>query len=149
MKFYLAPPPKMRVAPQMPPKFRDLAPPLPIYYSKPTEISGIIRMSFSPYNNIDMGQALTKLYIIVHFSNITYSLFMATSCCIFGSLSCKYEKPIVVMTTTSGGSLVFLYGRLFFCRTKVVSVGQCRYRFFSLSEMIKTIRHLKLFIGSY
>ena len=30
VKFYLAPPPKMRVAPQMPPppKFRDLAPPL-------------------------------------------------------------------------------------------------------------------------
>ncbi len=37
---------------------------------------------------------------------------MATSCCIFGSLSCKYEKPIVVMTTASGGSLVFLYGEL-------------------------------------
>ena len=28
VKFYLPPPPKMRVASQMPPKFRDLAPPL-------------------------------------------------------------------------------------------------------------------------
>lgn len=36
---------------------------------------------------------------------------MATCCCLFGSLSCKFEKPIVVVTTASGGSLVFLYGK--------------------------------------
>ena len=49
-----------------------------------------------------------------HCSNITYGLFMATSCCVFGSLSYKYEKPIVVITTASGGSLAFLYGKAFF-----------------------------------
>ena len=58
-------------------------------------------------------------------SNVTYGVFMATSCCIFGSLSCKYEKPIVVITTASGGSLVFLYGKLFVVEMKTVGLVKC------------------------
>lgn len=89
-------------------------------------VIGILSLNLYRLGVFAVGQclglivALSVLCTPVHVyfdSNVTYGLFMATSCCVFGSLSCKFEKPIVVMTTACGGSLVFLYGVDHFGRT--------------------------------
>ena len=86
-------------------------------------VLGILSLKLYRFGVFAVGQclglivALSVLCTPLHNyfdSNITYGLFMATSCCVFGSLSYKYEKPIVVITTASGGSLAFLYGKAFF-----------------------------------
>ncbi|XP_046847436.1 transmembrane protein 198-like [Xenia sp. Carnegie-2017] len=101
-------------------------------------IFGILSLKLYRLGVFAIGQclglivALSVLCTPIHVyfdSDVTYSLFMGTLCFIFGSLSCKYEKPIVVLATASGGSLCFLYGMDHFAKTSFsVSVERLLYR---------------------